>query len=89
MEPKEVLRRFKLLTRKVDWKELRKEQGIRVDMNLERNLLIRFLSRHKIKPVDTAPLVGLKYPQNRQQIYDIRGSKYPAYRRIEKELGLA
>ena len=89
MELAELVQQFDRLTNHLDWDKLRKEQGIRVDMNLTRNLLIRYLARHEITPVDIAPIVGLKYPSNRQLVYDVCNSHYSAYRRIERELGLA
>jgi hypothetical protein len=84
----ELTLQFEQLTKNVDWDQVRKEQGIRIDMNLTRNLMIRYLARHEIKPVDIAPLVGLKYPSNRQLVYDVSNSAYSAYSRIERELGL-
>lgn len=88
MNVNELINKFHTLTKEVNWDEVRREQGVKVDMNLTRNLLIRYLDRNGVEAADIAPAVGLDYLKHRQVIYDTRSSDYSAYRRIEKELGL-
>lgn len=88
VEANQHVERFEKLTEKINWETVRKEQGIRLDMNLKRNLLIRYLNRQEVKPSEIVKAVGLVYPRHRQLVYDICNSPYSAYKRIEREFGL-
>jgi hypothetical protein len=71
-----------------DWERLRERNFFTITTKLKRNLLVRWLRRHRITANRILSLPEVTGIQNEETIYQIEKSDHRGYRYIEEDLGL-